>query len=518
MKKLFKLLILSAAVVVSSSCSDDYLDTVPTDSTGTGTIFENVTNMEMAVNGLYKRMVIQYSNFTTGFNNGEALMKMWCGDLAGNNMSVMNYGNVGLQSNTYHTDPTSMWVRYPWMYYYGIISNANAIIEFGPDAEGSEDRKQYLMAQAKVMRAYCYMMLSQRFHYRWSMGKSSEAANGNGLVMRLTTSSESLPLVSADVTYAQIEKDLKEGIEVLEKEAYKRNQKEENYQINKDVAYAIYARAALIKGDYTTSLTYAQKARKDYPLMSNEEYFSGFSTPNSEWIWSSFGKETESLSVGSFFGFMAYNASSAEIKYRGRYISNFLYEQIPTTDIRRRMFLDPEDMEYSKSTGKVTEGSPLWIKAHEMYPDLPEVNPITAWYNFKFKCIDNIGVGHLNHFRSSEMVLIEAECQHKLGNDLAAQALLEELIKNTGRDPEYTCDKIGEDLFEEIKLYRAIELWGEGFEWYDLKRWNGKVDRKSFADGGNSAARYAVSSEQNEDNNWWTSMLPRQETDYNTEI
>ena len=131
MKKLFKLLILSAAVVVSSSCSDDYLDTVPTDSTGTGTIFENVTNMEMAVNGLYKRMVIQYSNFTTGFNNGEALMKMWCGDLAGNNMSVMNYGNVGLQSNTYHTDPTSMWVRYPWMYYYGIISNANAIIEVG---------------------------------------------------------------------------------------------------------------------------------------------------------------------------------------------------------------------------------------------------------------------------------------------------------------------------------------------------------------------------------------------------
>lgn len=182
------------------------------------------------------------------------------------------------------------------------------------------------------------------------------------------------------------------------------------------------------------------------------------------------------------------------------------------------MFLDPEDMEYSKSTGKVTEGSPLWNKAHEMYPDLPEVNPITAWYNFKFKCIDNIGVGHLNHFRSSEMVLIEAECQHKLGNDLAAQALLEELIKNTGRDPEYTCDKTGEDLFAEIKLYRAIELWGEGFEWYDLKRWNDKVDRKSFADGGNSASRYAVSSEQNEDNNWWTSMLPRQETDYNDQI
>ena len=518
MKKLYKIMMFSALIMMGSSCSKDYLDTIPTDSTSTGIIFENVTNMEMAVNGLYKRMVIQYSNFTTGFNNGEALMKMWCGDLSGNNMSVMNYGNVGLQSNTYHTDPTSMWVRYPWMYYYGIISNANAIIEFGPDAKGSEEKKEYLMAQAKVMRAYCYMMLSQRFYYRWSMGKSAEAANGNGLVLRLNTSSESLPLVSANETYAQIEKDLKEGIEVLEKEAYKRDQQEENYQINKDVAYAIYARAALIKGDYATSLTYAQKARKNYPLMNNDEYLSGFSVPNSEWIWSSYGKETESLSVGSFFGFMAYNAASSELKYRGRYISNLLYEKIPTTDIRRGMFLDPEDMSYSKTTGQVTKGSDLWNKAHELFPDLPEVNPITAWYNFKFKCIDNIGVGNLNHFRSSEMILIEAECQHKLGNDQAAQSLLEELTKSTGRDPEYTCDKTGEDLFEEIKLYRAIELWGEGFEWYDLKRWNDKVDRKSFADGGNSAARYAVYSEQNEENNWWTSMLPKQETDYNTEI
>ena len=84
MKKLHKLLILSAALFLGSSCSNDYLDTIPTDSTATGTIFENVTNMEMAVNGLYKRMVIQYSNFTTGYNNGEAVMKMWCGDIAGN--------------------------------------------------------------------------------------------------------------------------------------------------------------------------------------------------------------------------------------------------------------------------------------------------------------------------------------------------------------------------------------------------------------------------------------------------
>lgn len=519
MKKIFRLFIVSMAVLLTnSSCSEDYLDTKPTDSTGTATIFESVTNMEMAVNGLYKRMVMLYSNFSSGYNNGESVMKMWCGDIAGNNMNIMNFGNVVLQSNTYHTDPTSMWVRFPWMYYYGIISNANAIIQFGPDVPGSEDKRDYLIAQAKVMRAYCYMMLSQRFYYRWSLGRSKEVANGNGLVLKLDTSNESLPLVSAEETYAQIEKDLKEGIEVLEKEAYKRDQLKENYQINKDVAYAIYARAALVKEDYSTALSYAQKARKDYPLMSNDEYKTGFCTPNQEWIWSSYGKETESLSTGGFFGYIAYNASSPEIQYRGKYMSNLLYDKIPATDIRKGLFLDPEDMSYSQTTGQATKGSDLWNKAHELFPDLPTANPITAWYSFKFKCIDNIGVGHLNHFRASEMILIEAECQHKLGNDQAAQSLMEELIASSGRDPEYTCEKTGNDLFEEIKLYRSIELWGEGFEWYDLKRWNDKIDRKSFADGGNSAARYAVASEQNEENNWWTSMLPKQETDYNTEI
>ena len=520
MKKAIKLTILSLAVLFSTSCSKDYLDTAPTDQIGTATIFETVENMETAVNGLYKRMVIQYSNFTTGFNNGESVMKIWCGDIAGNNMNIMGYGNTGLQSDTYHTDPTSMWVRYPWMYYYGIISNANAIIQFGPDAEGSEAKRDYLIAQAKTMRAYCYMMLSQRFHYRWSFGKTNEAKNGNGLVLRLDAGNGSLPLSSAEDTYAQIVKDLTEAMPVLEKEAYKRNQITENYQINKDVAYAIYARAAIIKGDWSTALTYAQKARKNYTLMNTEEYQSGFSYPNSEWIWSSVGKEAESLTVGSFFGFMAYNAGSAEIKTRGRYISKHLFDQIPATDIRKGLFLDPTGYEsdYSTSNGKITSKSALWYKAFEQRPDLPEANALCAWYNFKFKCLDGIGMGHLNHFRASEMVLIEAECQYMLQNEDAARKLLVELIAGTQRDPEYTCTLTGEDLLKEIKLYWSIEFWGEGFEWFNIKRWNDGTDRKSFSQGGNTATKYAVASYQNEDNNWWTSVLPKPEVDYNTEV
>lgn len=55
----------------------------------------------------------------------------------------------------------------------------------------------------------------------------------------------------------------------------------------------------------------------------------------------------------------------------------------------------------------------------------------------------------------------------------------------SGRDPQYTCTATGEDLLKEIKMYRRLELWGEGFSWYDCKRWGDPVVRPSIAEGGN---------------------------------
>lgn len=517
MKNIFKLLILTAVVLTYSSCEDDYLQTQPTASAGTPTIFETVENMELAINGVYKCMTQQYSYFGQGYN-GEGTIKYYLGNYGGNNFNLSNTGNVYLVNNSYHINDNSTWILYPWYYYYRVIGNANAVIVYGPDAQGDEEMKNFIIAQAKVVRAYCYMMLSQRFHYRWSLGKSDEAKNGNGLILRLDTSTDGMPVSSANDTYAQIVKDLTEAIPVLEKEYYKRNQSSENFKVNKDVAYAVYARAALIKGDYSTALTYAQKAREDYALMNTDEYWSGFNTPNSEWIWSSYGAVSETLHYYSFFAYMAYDANTSTCRNYPRNMSKLLYEKIPETDIRRDMFLDPEDFSYSKSTGLATSGSDLYKKAFAKFTDLPATAKICAYQQFKFQCLDGVGVGHLNHFRASEMVLIEAECQYQLGNESAAQDLLEELLVSTGRDPQYSCTKTGEELFEEIKFYRGVELWGEGFEWFDLKRWNDPIDRKSFAEGGNSKSNYAVYSEQDESNNYWTSVLPRKETDYNTEV
>ena len=519
MKKIFKLFAIAAGVLVMNSCSSDYLNTTPESSTGTSTIFETVDNMELAINGLYRQMTQQYGAFGQGYN-GEGTIKHYLGNYASNDWNRFSSMNIYLLDNSYHINPNSTWIILPWYYYYRIIANANAVIVYGPDAAGDEAKRDYLIAQAKVMRAYCYMQLSQRFHYRWSMGKSDEAKNGNGLVLRLDTSTGSMGLSSANDTYAQITTDLQEAIAVLEKDAYKRNQATENYQINKDVAYAVYARAALIKGDYATSAQYAQKARKDYPLMSNSAYFAGFNTPTSEWIWSSYGSETETLYYYSFFAYNGFQANTSAVRNYPITIGKQLYESIPETDVRREMWLAPEPGEkYSSTNGQISDKkSPSYLKIFAKYPQIPSTAKIAAWHQMKFQTLDGVGVGHVNHFRASEMYLIEAECQYMMGNESAAQALLEELNVSSGRDPEYTCTKTGDELFAEIKKYRGIELWGEGFGWFDLKRWNDPINRKHFSEGGNSYLTYAVECVQEQTNNWWTSVLPEKETNYNTEV
>ncbi len=136
---------------------------------------------------------------------------------------------------------------------------------------------------------------------------------------------------------------------------------------------------------------------------------------------------------------------------------------------------------------------------------------------FKFACSDGVGVGNLNHFRSAEMYLIEAEAEYRLGHEDAARAALIELTQTSGRDPKYSCSKSGKDLLEEIKLYRSIELWGEGFEFFDLKRWGDKIDRKGFKNGGNWGSKYVLTVTPDQYNEW-TNVLPLKETDYNDQI
>ena len=91
--------------------------------------------------------------------------------------------------------------------------------------------------------------------------------------------------------------------------------------------------------------------------------------------------------------------------------------------------------------------------------------------------------------------------------------------KLSGRDVNYTCTKTGNALLEEIKKYRALELWGEGFDWFDHKRWGEEISRPSVAQNGNfSVAGTYGFKDGAYVSTFWKWILPGRETDYNSAI
>jgi hypothetical protein len=62
------------------------------------------------------------------------------------------------------------------------------------------------------------------------------------------------------------------------------------------------------------------------------------------------------------------------------------------------------------------------------------------------------------------------------GKEAEARQALFTLAKN--RDPQYTLStNSGQALIDEILIQRRVELWAEGFRFFDLKRLNLPLDR-----------------------------------------
>ena len=512
MKKFIYTLGLAVALC---GCGSDYLDTAPQSSVGTETILESTDNAAMVINGICKLMVTQYLG-VQGMN-GEGTIKTWYNTLMGNDTQrCKQTGWANLYNGNYWENSSSTYNYYPWFYYYKLISNANAVICNIDNATGTDAERQFIKAQALTFRAHSYFMLSQFYCARWS---DSSSGSTRGLPLRLDESTGDLEASTLAEVYAQVYADLEEAIDLYTESGMDRDS-DDNYSPNIDVAYAIYARAALTREDWSTAVTYARLARQNYELMSNDEYIDGgFNEPNDEWIWSSYSASDQTLYYYSFFAYQASNSSASVCRNYPLAISKELIDQIPETDLRRDMYLVPTDDEadsYSTSTSQSTSGA-LYTRGKSDYADkLYSSSIICAYMQFKFQCTESPGIGEVLHIRAAEMYYIEAEalCEQG-GNDSTVQSLLNEL--NADRDPSYSCTATGSSLLEEVKLYRRFDLWGEGFDWFDLKRRSEAIERHTFADGGSFASAFAVTVEPT-DKNSWVYVYPIKETDYNAAL
>lgn len=529
---------LLAGMMLVSSCAGDYLDTAPTDSTGATDAVGTTANAMKALNGIAKIMTTQHSHFRSGFageNNIMIQYESYPSENYNYNLYASGWSTIFNQES--HTRANSIYDAYAWYYYYTIAGNANTILANIDNAEGTEAERDFVKASALTFRAYAFEKLVHYYCWRW---QDSNNGASQGIVLRLDESTGGQGYATLAETYAQIYKDLDEAIMLFEQSGMDRNASQV-WMPNINVAHAIYARAALTKQDYTKALTEAKLARQNYPLMSNAEYHAGFCNPTSEWIFGSFGSSQENnwyWSYGTQYACNGYYASNQQTGAGS--IGRELINRIPNDDARKALFLTEDKFPgYNFNDGSAMDlgygilgmgndekkADALWEEA-AAYCQKMAVSGLEAPYQagymylggqLKFYVFDTPGVSYLPFIRSSEMVLVEAEANYFLNDETAARAALVELNATSGRNPEYTCDKSGEALWNEIMDYRELELWGEGFAWSDYKRWNRDIVRHSFAEGGNahiSVAKTIPASGVNK----WTWDVPLNETDYNDEL
>ena len=531
---------LLAGMMLVSSCAGDYLDTAPTDSTGATDAVGTTANAMKALNGIAKIMTTQHSYFGGGFAGENNIMIQYESYPSENyNYNYYASGWSPIFNQEFHTRTNSIYDAYAWYYYYTIAGNANTILANIDNAEGTEAERNFVKASALTFRAYAFEKLVHYYCWRW---QDSNNGASQGIVLRLDESTGGQGYATLAETYAQIYKDLDEAIMLFEQSGMDRNASQV-WMPNINVAHAIYARAALTKQDYTKALTEAKLARQNYPLMSNAEYHAGFCNPTSEWIFGSFGSAQENnwyWSYGTQYACNGYYANAAGAANGAGSIGRELINRIPNNDARKALFLTEDKFPgYNFNDGSAMDlgygilgmgddekkADALWEEA-AAYCQKMAVSGLEAPYQagymylggqLKFYVFDTPGVSYLPFIRSSEMVLVEAEANYFLNDETAARAALVELNATSGRNPEYTCDKSGEALWNEIMDYRELELWGEGFAWSDSKRWNRDIVRHSFAEGGNahiSVAKTIPASGVNK----WTWDVPLNETDYNDEL
>jgi len=503
-----------------NSCSEDFLETVPTDSVSTETALGNTDNMMLAMNGIHRAMYGQ-NGFISYYAGQQYMIPM--AEYGGGDAVHSKRGNGwfrGVLQWIEHTDATSEDMDITWFYYYHIIGSANNIINAAPALQESEDLHN-ILGQAYTYRAWAHFNLVRFFAKAYMIGNPS-ADLGVPIMTATEPPYEGLERNTVQEVYNQITADLTTAIEHYEKGS----SRVDLSHLDIDVAKGVAARVYLTIGDWENAAKFANEARQDYELMDESEYKSGFNNvDNPEWMWGSKVIEDQTTYYRSYFYLCSNNFNGFQNRSNPKFMNINLYNSISDTDYRKDLVLIDAPSTFDEWDEGQNEGR---------YADEDEYDAAIVEY----RAIVNNGGGHnmvpymytklsqsdgptitpmdVIHMRAAEMYLIEAEAEARDGNSGIAQDVLFELLSE--RDEAYVKSaSTGQTLVDEILLHRRVELFVEGHRWFDMLRNDEALDHTGsgadpdlYLDGFSQA--------KPSENPKWVFLIPQRELDANSKI
>jgi hypothetical protein len=471
-----------------TSCDEAYLDTTPTASIDAGSAYATTKNAASAINGIYRSFIVRYLS-SQGHSGHPAMMIIL--DHMGEDMVISATSaswHVGETRWTAHRSDVNTLVQFPYEMYYRIIGNANIGIANLDKAVGPAAERNALKGEALALRAFGYFNLVQLYGKRYDATAKPNSQLGVPLVLEPTT--EGKPRSTVEEVYSQINKDLTDAAALLTTSRLNKS------HINLSVVKGLQARVALVQQDWTNAAKFAAEARAGYVPMTSTMYTDGFQDiANSEWMWGFDHLEDQTEYFGGYHSYISCNYNSTVIRTYPKVINNLLYAQIPTTDIRSKMWV-----ETPTATNSVVPPGGIRPKFLNQKFKLPGVPSTSA-------------MGDVPYMRAGEMYLIEAEAKARLNDAAGASQILFDLMKT--RDASYVkSTKTGVSLINEVLLQRRIELWGEGHRFLDLKRTNAALNRN----GTNAIASVALLYDVAPGDVRWEFLIPRREINANPAI
>lgn len=434
-----KKILLTAGILstlIFSSCSQDFLNTQPESTINDDQLETSSAGLTGLIDGIYTslhstNLSVVGSHEDSGHKSVLAAMDMMSND----NMMTKSHWYGSFYSYLGRVESSTR-SRLMWYMYYPQIKICNFVIN-AAEANGINASNKYAYAQAKALRAYMYFMLA-RIYGPTFKGNLSE--NCIPIYLQHTFTGRARATVSE--VYNLIKTDLTTSIGLLD--GFERLNKE---KINKSVAQAFLAQVALEMGDYALAASSAHAARISYIQPSEVQWKSGFydldAVPDA--MWGCYINQQNTTFVNSFFAHFdntninGYAGGLAV--YKG--IDRRLYDLIPVTDYRKSVF-------------QGTAGA-------APYTALPK------YASTKF--VDRTPSkteGDYIYLRASEMYYIEAEALARVGNEVGAKDVLNEI--ELLRNPSFIAAETGSALIDKIILQKRIEMWGEGCAWFDMKR------------------------------------------------
>lgn len=453
-----KILIVISFVTLLAGCKKSYLDVSPTGSVDDAAIFTTTGNAANVINGVYRYLYSRYSAQNQPGHGGVMLMLDFMGEDL--HQAVANWYSPGNGTGGWvnHRNASYLYVEYPFRLYYRCIGNANGIIDNIDKATGPDADKNRLKGEALTMRAWSYFNLVQIYAKRYD---ASAVPNSQlGLSLPLSANDTKLPRATVEEVYTQINKDLSDAIAAFGSASSPPAGPQQKSHLSIRAAYAIWARVALTMQNYVKAAEYAKKVIDlgGHSLMTNAAYQAGFNDlSNSEWIWGAYVQDDQGDTFGSYFGQISWDGNTTYVRGTPKRINSALYSMISSTDVRKKMWEPSPD----------ATNFPLPASNYSRSP----------YMSRKFKVRNLPTIGDVPYIRLAEMYLIMAEAYAKTsGKEVEARQALFTIASN--RDPNYVLStNSGQALIDEILFHRRVELWGEGFRFFDLKRLNLPLDR-----------------------------------------